>query len=336
MKPIQRLKFLKAILVLLISGHWAMGQVGINTNSPHPSAALEIKSDTAGLLIPRITTTARESMSTPGNSLLVYDTDLRMYFYYQASDSKWYVLNTWITTVVSNSKGGFDTISFTNGKVGIGTNNPSESLQVIGNIKANGNVVATSSVTAPKLYGEGATPAGSIVMWSGNPSTLPVGWALCDGSVINLPQGGTYTTPNLKGRFVVGYDPNDTDYNNTNKVGPVYTDADGNSNGTNTTDAKQIRLKDTQSGLPVHSHTATDKGHSHPFSDWYQQDKTVGKNAGGGEDAASNGETSRDTNTGVGKADIQIGDSDSNKHAVESLENRPPYYVLAYIIKLPY
>jgi len=40
-------------------------------------------------------------------------------------------------------------------------------------------------------------PVGGIIMWSG--STIPSGWALCDGS---------NGTPNLKGKFVLGY--NDT------------------------------------------------------------------------------------------------------------------------------
>lgn len=35
-------------------------------------------------------------------------------------------------------------------------------------------------------------------------------WALCDGR---------NNTPNLKGKFVVGYDPNDTDYSNTGTTG---------------------------------------------------------------------------------------------------------------------
>lgn len=40
---------------------------------------------------------------------------------------------------------------------------------------------------------------GMIIMWSGDPSSLPTGWALCNGDTANGTQ-----TPNLSGRFVVG------------------------------------------------------------------------------------------------------------------------------------
>lgn len=49
-----------------------------------------------------------------------------------------------------------------------------------------------------------SVPAGLICMWSGTISSLPEGWILCDG---------TNNTPNLKGRFIVGYNASDPDYN---------------------------------------------------------------------------------------------------------------------------
>ncbi|MCX7110801.1 MAG: hypothetical protein NTX45_11865 [Proteobacteria bacterium] len=56
-------------------------------------------------------------------------------------------------------------------------------------------------------YALNAVPKGVIVMWSGTLETIPSGWALCDGEL----HEGT-RTPNLKDRFVVGagndYQPN--------------------------------------------------------------------------------------------------------------------------------
>jgi microcystin-dependent protein len=40
-------------------------------------------------------------------------------------------------------------------------------------------------------------------MWSGAIVNIPSGWALCDG---------TNGTPNLSGKFIVGYDAGDADY----------------------------------------------------------------------------------------------------------------------------
>ena len=42
-------------------------------------------------------------------------------------------------------------------------------------------------------------PKGLIVMWSGDISKIPDGWALCNG---------TQGTPDLRGRFIIGTNPN--------------------------------------------------------------------------------------------------------------------------------
>jgi microcystin-dependent protein len=48
-------------------------------------------------------------------------------------------------------------------------------------------------------------PRGIIAMWSGSLSALPPNWALCDGSTVLLSDGVTsYTTPDLRDRFIVG------------------------------------------------------------------------------------------------------------------------------------
>ncbi|SDX03215.1 hypothetical protein [Aequorivita viscosa] len=66
-------------------------QVGIGTTDPQPSSILEIKSNSQGLLVPRMTTAERTAIVDAANSLLVYDTDLKTYFYYDdaPSNSKW-------------------------------------------------------------------------------------------------------------------------------------------------------------------------------------------------------------------------------------------------------
>lgn len=51
------------------------GQVGINTNTPNTSAALDIVSTTTGLLPPRMTTTQKNAIASPASGLIVYDTD---------------------------------------------------------------------------------------------------------------------------------------------------------------------------------------------------------------------------------------------------------------------
>lgn len=64
----------------------AQAQVGIGTNgAPAPSAALEIKSTTGGLLLPRLTYTERAAIASPEPGLLVYQTDGTPGLYFYAS-----------------------------------------------------------------------------------------------------------------------------------------------------------------------------------------------------------------------------------------------------------
>jgi hypothetical protein len=56
--------------------------VGVGTNTPHASAALEVKDSARGILIPRITATQRTSISSPAEGLMVYQTDGSKGFWY--------------------------------------------------------------------------------------------------------------------------------------------------------------------------------------------------------------------------------------------------------------
>ncbi|MBU0765530.1 MAG: hypothetical protein KJ607_11910, partial [Bacteroidetes bacterium] len=51
-----------------------------------PSAMLDVKSVDKGLLIPRLTTAQRTAVTTPATGLLVYDTDLNGFYYYNGAD----------------------------------------------------------------------------------------------------------------------------------------------------------------------------------------------------------------------------------------------------------
>ncbi|MCB0534684.1 MAG: tail fiber domain-containing protein, partial [Saprospiraceae bacterium] len=59
-------------------------QVAINqdNSTPDPSAMLDIKSDTKGLLIPRLNSTQRTGIATPAAGLLVYDNSTSSFWYY--------------------------------------------------------------------------------------------------------------------------------------------------------------------------------------------------------------------------------------------------------------
>ena len=72
--------FTLLVIVLITASTYA--QVGIGTVNPDASAALDITSTTAGLLIPRMTENQRVGISSPARGLMVYQTDLTSGFYY--------------------------------------------------------------------------------------------------------------------------------------------------------------------------------------------------------------------------------------------------------------
>lgn len=72
---------------LLLSSFISVAQVAINTDNANPdaSAMLDIKSTSKGMLVPRMTTALRTAIASPATGLLVYDTDLNKFYYYNGS-----------------------------------------------------------------------------------------------------------------------------------------------------------------------------------------------------------------------------------------------------------
>lgn len=132
----------------------------------------------------------------------------------------------------------------------------------------------------------GGVPDGCIVMWSGPVENIPNGWALCDG------QNGT---PDLRGRFVLGYQEPDE---NGEEVFPV-----GSTGG-----KYAVKLGLTQ--IPAHTHQVT------TFEPILVSTGTSGVSRTVINDFNVYGETGE-----TGGASVH--------------ENMPPYYVLCYIMKLP-
>jgi len=84
------LQSLKTFLLLFFFLITLIGnaQIGIGTTVPDATAILDITSTAKGILAPRMTTAQRTAITTPAQGLLVYDTDLKS-FYYFSSPSGW-------------------------------------------------------------------------------------------------------------------------------------------------------------------------------------------------------------------------------------------------------
>ncbi len=85
---------LKITIVALLLFSAAIAQVGIGTTTPDPSSVVDISSREQGLLAPRMTTVQRNAITTPANSLLVYDTDLKSFYYYDTTITSWVSINS--------------------------------------------------------------------------------------------------------------------------------------------------------------------------------------------------------------------------------------------------
>ncbi|WP_377473754.1 MAG: tail fiber protein [Microcoleus anatoxicus] len=156
------------------------------------------------------------------------------------------------------------------------------------------NLVVNNAIVAPAFIGDGALVRGMIVMWSGQVAQIPTGWALCNG------QNGT---PNLCDRFIVGA-------GNSYAVG-----ATGGSNN--------VTL--TVEQMPAHSHGVNDPGHSHSKgASW--------PGSGPEQDQSGSPENRTDFNINTGFSGTGI--SLQNTGSSQPHENRPPYYALAFIMKL--
>lgn len=64
-------------------------QIGIGTVTPNASSALDITSTTQGMLMPRMTTAQRTAIASPADGLIVYDTTLKLFYYYSSATSAW-------------------------------------------------------------------------------------------------------------------------------------------------------------------------------------------------------------------------------------------------------
>lgn len=320
--------------------------VGIDVPSPDPSAVLDLddSGNKRGLIVPRVNSTERQAIPSPADGLLVYDTDQKMFYHYDAGAANWQAVNPFSYRKGSSSADEDNFVmTFVNNKsFVIGTvATPTAKLEVGGDIKGSGNMtvsgtatsnaISTASVTATgnitsngQFIGNGTVPLGGIIMWSG--TVPPTGWALCNGQ----PSNG-YTTPDLRGRFIVGYDPGVTDYDQPGNLSRKLTPETAGKTG----GAPSVTLSVAQ--LPSHNHsgaTGTDT-HSHGFNYPSVVPGTTGLTEG-----VLVTEDDNENTTGTrGIPDLSLSNN-THAHTIPSEgqgqahENRPPYYVLAFIMRV--
>jgi microcystin-dependent protein len=304
------MKKIFVLMVLTFQGiSLSFGQVGVNTATPDSTAALDIQSppggsDNRGVLFPRMSTVQRTGIANPAKSLMVFDTTDMLLYYYDGG--------RWLGLVpkepIGTSGAGTPLV---NGDITLTT----------GTISAPN--VATSNLTVPGFSNNALVPTGVIVMWSGNPGSIPAGWGLCDG---------TAGTPNLSGRFIVGYDSGTA-------AAPATAPNDGSTLNYGTVGNKggETGHQLTSNEMPSHNHTFSgttdyEPNHTHD-TESYDSRQNNNDGAGPRNDLARPGGSR--TSSAAGGHDHTFAGTTSSTGTDQVHENRPPYFVLAYIIKLP-
>ena len=105
------------LIVFILFTAICSAQVGIGTTSPDSSSVLDITATDAGLLVPRMTETQRDEITSPATGLIIYQTDATTGFYFYNSTA-WTKLDGEVTqtsptftgtvTSLSGSISGFD------------------------------------------------------------------------------------------------------------------------------------------------------------------------------------------------------------------------------------
>lgn len=170
---------------------------------------------------------------------------------------------------------------------------------------------------------------GIVKMWSGRIDKIPTDYKLCDGSLLSIndfPElfenigvsfGGNginnFALPDIRGRFIVGYDSSNPDYNviSKDKIGGV----------------NKVTLTEDQ--IPEHDHIKNTLFNK------------LSAKAGDIDDQSTPGSidqanAAREYNVGSMSEDRWKEATIQKVGGGKEHENRPPYYVLAYIIKVKY
>jgi hypothetical protein len=81
-KTMKKIAFL--FILCLIIGNVTFAQVGINADNSTPNAAtmLDVKSNTKGLLPPRMTTAQRDQITSPPSGLMIFNTECNEYQFF--------------------------------------------------------------------------------------------------------------------------------------------------------------------------------------------------------------------------------------------------------------
>lgn len=155
-------------------------------------------------------------------------------------------------------------------------------------------------------------PRGIITMWSGAVDAVPSGWHLCDG---------TNGTPDLRDRFIVAAG---------NSYSPGYT-------GGSLTYTPTITVNGSGTGVQVGYHTLTIAempSHNHTLHIYQGGDSAGGRCTNYGGRSYIQDDTCLPTGGNQGHNHPIVDYGHAHSASASAIDSRPPYYALAFIMKL--
>lgn len=229
-------------------------------------------------------------------------------------------------------------VNSTDNRVGIKNKIPTFTLDITGDVNTS---------TKIREGGYVLIPHGTIVMWTG--SLAPSGWALCDGA---------NGTPDLRGRFVLSFGQGSGLTNRlVNQTGGAEThtltvnEMPSHTHTGTTAASGDHNHSGSTSSNGAHTHTINDPGHSHTMTINNTDDENFSAQPGQVPPADANTAISS-YQSGTSTTGITINSNGSHAHSIntdgshshtfttnstggdQAHNNMPPFYVLAYIMKL--
>lgn len=195
-------------------------------------------------------------------------------------------------------------------------------VDVLDSITVNNSITA-GTISATNFVGVENFPSGGIIIWSGSSASIPSGWYLCDGN---------NSTPDLRDKFVVGagstYAVGDTGGQNAITDVPAHTH---NLSG-NTSTSDNHTHNGSTSTIGNHTHTMAAlidaaSGGGYPF-----MHNTIYNNTRYYATSAS-GSHAHNFTTAAGGAHSHTLSGTAASTGSASVDTRPPYYALCYIMK---
>ncbi len=184
---VMRTPILITVFFLALNIAFAQG-VAINetSNPAHSSAMLDVSSSDKGILIPRMTMAKRDAIASPQHGLLIYQTDETpgLYFYLvsAATPPEWKMVGFNAGEFTQWKSLGSD-IYYDQGNVGIGTNFPSQKLDINGQVRIGGGNPGQGKVLTSDANGNAT--------WQNAVSTYQVGDFAHGGVVFYVEPCGT-------------------------------------------------------------------------------------------------------------------------------------------------